>query len=461
MRGSSWQKSSSREFSRMRELPLFCLTSLIVFGVVTVLCPERTFAAEKAVFEFSGRTAGELQTEMSARTGQDCCIRLSKGFTLTCPVREDEVAGEVSRHALLIPENIELDLNDGTLVLDLRSNSYGVRLSSHSVIRNGTIRVERSEGKGSQSCWHSGISVGAAYGDGGTPEKPGHFVTVAHWKIENITIEQKFEAAAVQLMSEACFGVIRNVRIMDSDAALLGIGMDWGSVGPMTSEDAQIPRMKSLWKAGQIYSTHPHDVIVENIRVGKLLRNKDANDAGIRCSACHRITIRNVDVESAACAVSIWGGDCGYEFARPDFHDDAHSGYVIENVTIHRAMRFGLVMNGSADNVYRAQRDYQYEVMHDPVHPGLNRPLIRNMQLNGPVGTENESVGSQGLYAVGITGAEIDGLKLSRFSLGVHVEDWVQGMTFRNTMLTENTRDIAVEGATEPATGVIFETQAE
>jgi|GEM_PF-2356748 len=38
----------------------------------------------------------------------------------------------------------------------------------------------------------------------------------------------------------------------------------------------------------------------------------------IRCSACHRITIRNVNIDSAACAIAIWGGDCGYEFARDD-----------------------------------------------------------------------------------------------------------------------------------------------
>ncbi len=92
------------------------------------------------------------------------------------------------------------------------------------------------------------------------------------------------------------------------------------------------------------------------------------------CSACHNITIRNVHVEEAGVAVAIWGGDCGYEFAREADRSLQHSGYVVDNVTIDRALLFGLVLNGSADNVYRARRDFGYQTLIDPVHPGLNRP---------------------------------------------------------------------------------------
>ncbi len=61
---------------------------------------------------------------------------------------------------------------------------------------------------------------------------PGRFSKVSHWSINDITIDQPFEAAAIQLMSEACHGTILNVTVLDSPKALLGIGMDWGSVGP-------------------------------------------------------------------------------------------------------------------------------------------------------------------------------------------------------------------------------------
>src|SRR6185437_14782477 len=144
------------------------------------------------------------------------------------------------------PQGVELDLNGGTLLLGLRSNSYGVRLSARSAIRNGTIRIVRSSGKGSQAIWHSAVSVGAAYGDGGTVARPGHFSTVGDWRIEDMTIEQPFEAACIQLMSEAHHGVIRNIRILDSPKALLGIGLDWGTVGPVATADELVPQMRKL-----------------------------------------------------------------------------------------------------------------------------------------------------------------------------------------------------------------------
>ncbi len=397
-------------------------------------------------------TADELQQALHRHAGSHDTLQIPKGGTLTCLVREELISDEKSIHPLLIPPGVRLDLNGSTLLLDLRSNSYGVRLSNDSAIRNGTIRIVRSEGKGSQACWHSGISIGAAYGDGGTPEKPGRFSTVAHWEVEDITIDQQFAASAVQLMSEACHGILKNIRVLDSSKALLGIGLDWGSVGPITTEDKELPRMRKLWEQGQIYSTHPHDILIENIRVGKLTRNVDGNDAGVRCSACHRITIRDVDVAEAATAVAIFGGDCGYEYARTDQRELAHIGYVMEDIKIAKAQKYGIVLNGSADNIWRARRQHAYDSVRDPVHPGLDKPIIRNAVLRG-----GDQPNAQGIYAVAVADATIDKLDVSGFSIGVHVEDWVSGMRFRDTRFAGNKEDKRIEGATEPATGVTFD----
>ncbi len=397
-------------------------------------------------------TADDLQQALHRHAGTNHTLRIERPVSLTCAVREEIINDEKSIHPLLIPQGVRLDLNGSTLLLDLRSNSYGVRLSNDSALRNGTIRIVRSEGKGSQACWHSGISIGAAYGDGGTPEKPGRFSTVSHWAVENITIDQPFAAAAVQLMSEACHGVIKNLRVLDSAKALLGVGLDWGSVGPITTEDKEIPRMRKLWEQGQIYSTHPHDILIENIRVGKLTRNVDGNDAGVRCSACHRITIRQIDVEEAATAVAIFGGDLGYEFARNDQRDLAHTGYLVEDVKIAKAQRYGMALNGAADNVWRARRQHGYDSVRDPVHPGLNKPVIRNALLHG-----GDQPNAQGIYAVGVSNASFDRLDVSGFSIGVHVEDWVRDMRFRETKFAANKENTRIEGATEPATGVVFD----
>jgi hypothetical protein len=407
---------------------------------------------DQKVLEVNVASADELQQLLHHHAESGNCLRIARPVELTCTVREEMVENEKSIHPLLVPRGVRLDLNGSTLRLDLRSNCYGVRLSNDSAIRNGTIRVVRSEGKGLQACWHSGISVGAAYGDGGTPDRPGAFSTVSRWAIENMTIDQPFAASAIQFMSEACHGLVQNVRILNSDQALLGIGMDWGSVGPITSADAELPRMRRLWEQGEIYSTHPHDIVVRNIRVGRLTRNIDGNDAGVRCSACHRITISDVVVEEAATAVAIFGGDCGYEYARPDQREDQHREYRIDNVRIDRALRYGIVLNGSADNIWRAKRDLGYEPVRDPVHPGLDRVSIRDCVLRG-TGAAN----SQGIYAVAVTEATLERLDIAGFDIGVHVEDWVRGMHFRNCKVADNTQNARIEGATEPAEGVVFD----
>ena len=431
------------------------LCSLVWFSrVAAVLVGElfgaTNFAAETV--EFHGTTAADLQTEMLRMSSRGGRISLPPGLTLNCPMREDLIAGEKSPHALLVPDRVELDLNGGSLVLDLRSNGYGVRLANHSVIRNGTIRVAHSEQKGSQGCWHSAISVGAAYGDGGTPEKPGHFTQVSHWTIDQMTIDQQVEACAIQLMSEACHGTIRNVTILDSSKALLGIGMDWGSVGPIMTADDQMPRMKELWDQKQIYSTHPHDITIENIRIGRLTRNQDANDAGIRCSACHRVSIKNVEIEEAACAVAIWGGDLGYEFAPNDQYAVAHTGYHIENVTIRKAQRFGLVLNGSSDNVFRARRDLSYQPRRDPLKPGITKPVLKNISL-----TAGDIPEAQGLYAVAVSKAQFESVRFEGFKIGVHAEDAVDGMHFRRTEFINVIDKAKIQGATVPARDVTFD----
>lgn len=423
-----------------------------------------TATAAKAWADLAGKPTGEtveidvadgksLQSELHRHAGTGRLVRLRPGKEVVCVVLEEDVSGEVSRHPLLIPSGVHLDLQGSTLLLDCRSNSYGVRLSSNSSIRNGTIKVVRSEAKGSQACWHSGISIGAAYGDGGTPAKPGHFCVVRDWLVEHMTVDQPFAASAIQLMSEACHGVIRKVTVRDSAKALIGVGMDWGSVGPITTEDAQVPRMRQLWERGEIYSTHPHDILVEDLRIGRLSRNIDGNDAGVRCSACHRITLRNITVQEAATAVAIFGGDFGYEFARDDQREFQHAGYRVEGVRIERALLYGLVLNGAADNIYRATLNHGYRPVRDPVHPGIDRAIIQDVVLRGGGERENR----QGIYAVSLTEGQLDRVTVEDFQIGVHVEDWVRGMRFRETEFKNNRKDKQIEGATEPATDVAFD----
>lgn len=410
---------------------------------------ERTADAPHMIEAHDGAS---LQQALDEHAGASGIVKISQPAELTCLVLESKVRDEISRHALLIPENIILDLNGSTLLLDLRSNSHGVRLSNHSGIRNGTIRIVRSENKGSQGIWHSAISVGAPYDDGGTPDNPGYFSRIEHWSIEDMTIDQPFAASAIQIMSEGCFGVIRRVHILDSKEALLGIGMDWGSVGKMTTADETIPHMRELWEKHQIYSTHPHDILIEDITVGNLTRNIDANDAGVRCSACYNIRIRNVHIASAAAAVAIFGGDCGFEFAPKELQPLAHTGYEIDGLSIDKAFRIGMVLNGLADNVYRSSLSHGYQLQLDPAQPGLSGVVIRNTHLTG-----DGSPKSLGMFITAVSKVQLHDVMIINFDTGVRLKDWINGLQFKRCDLSQNKEAQSIGSSAAIPQGVVFE----
>jgi hypothetical protein len=449
--------------SRRRFLSVVTTGAAAVWAIPTHVAfaqtdePDADKKAENKPVAFIGVHSGDnLQQAMEKQSVMGGgIVRLSRETNVTCLVRQASVDGETSTHALLVPEGVELDLNGSTLLLDLRSNSYGVRLSSRSAIRNGSIKIVRSEGKGSQAIWHSAISVGAAYGDGGTMAKPGHFSTVGNWRIEDMVIEQPFDAACIQLMSEAHHGVIRNIRILDSEKALLGIGLDWGTVGPVNTADELVPQMRKLWEKCEISSTHPHHVVIENIAIGRLGRSADGNDAGVRCSGCHHITIRNLEVKTAMSAVALFGGDFGFEFAPDVQRREAHTGYLIDGVKIQAARLYGIVMNGAEDNVYRSRLNFGYDSLRDPVHPGLDKPIIRNAVIRG-----TRAPHSRGVYVAAATGAVFEKVDVEGFETGVAVNDWVRSLTFRNGRIAHNQVNVHLGGSTEAPRNVLFENNA-
>ena len=424
---------------------ILCVFSAAVIGAADELEPTSSIIIDVT-------NGADLQLALDKHAEKPGILRIRQSAELMCLALESKVRDEISRHALLIPEGIVLDLNGATLLLDLRSNSHGVRLSNHSGIRNGTIRIIRSENKGSQGIWHSAISVGAPYDDGGTPNKPGYFSKIEHWSIEDMTIDQPFAASAIQIMSEGCFGVIRRVNILDSKEALLGIGMDWGSVGKMTTTDETIPLMRELWEKNEIYSTHPHDILIEDITVGNLTRNVDANDAGVRCSACYDIRIRNVHVASAAAAVAIFGGDCGFEFAPKELRPLAHTGYEIDGLSIDKAFRIGIVLNGLSDNVYRSSLSHGYQMQMDPAQPGLNGVVIRNTQLTGDGAPK-----TLGMFITAVSKVHLQNVTINDFDIGVRIKDWVNGLQFKGCDLSQNKEAQSISNSAAIPQGVVFE----
>jgi hypothetical protein len=202
-------------------------------------------------------------------------------------------------------------------------------------VRNGTIVVRQSRGAGSQAIWHSAISIGAAYGEGGTPDRPSYFSAISGWRVEDLTLAQLHPKAVIAVMSDAHRGVIDRVATASSAKATIGIALDWGAVGPLVSADRQAAKMRQLWSQGKAYSTHPHAILIRNTRVGQLTNVVNDDSAALRCSACYDISIRDMRIDRAGVGVRLVAGDLGFEFARHHERGLAHRGYVIEGISIH------------------------------------------------------------------------------------------------------------------------------
>jgi hypothetical protein len=209
--------------------------------------------------------------------------------------------------------------------------------------------------------------------------------------------------------------------------------------------------MRELWEKNEIYSTHPHDILIEDITIGNLTRNIDANDAGVRCSACYNIRIRNVHVESAAAAVAIFGGDCGFEFAPQELRPMAHAGYEIDGLSIGKAFRIGMVLNGLSDNVYRSSLSHAYQMQLDPAQPGLNGVVIRNTQLTG-----DGSPKSHGMFITAVSKVQLHNVTIKDFDIGVRMKDWINGLQFKGCDLRQNKQVQSISNSAATPHGVIL-----
>jgi hypothetical protein len=409
--------------------------------------PVATVVLEKAL---SAEALEQKMLAMSDAGGG--ALLLPKGSILTAIVHSDIYKQWRSPHALLVPEHVTLDLNGSTVLLDLRENSYGIRLTSWSAIRNGTIRVVRSEYSGSQGIWHTAVSVGAAYGDGGTTDRPSYFSKLVGWRMENLDIDQPFKHSAIQIMSESAHGVIRDIRIADSKLAALGIGLDWGTIGPIGMADANQPKMGILFRQKKIRSAHPHDILIQKIRIGRL--ESDVNDddsAGIRASGCYNITIDDVEIEEANDGVAVHAGDAGYEYAVEPDRSIGHAGYVIKNITVHKARRKGIHIDGFSDNIFRSYCDYGYLPMISPVTPGINRPVVQDVRLSGD-GSAN-GVGLAMQYSVG---AKVERIDVGGFRIGVRFKNWTKNIVLADSRIHDNGVAVLAIGPEEKPENIVL-----
>lgn len=289
---------------------------------------------------------------------------------------------------ITVREGVRFDMNRSKIVALLNGgNICGVKPQSYSIVERGHIRVVSSGEPGSQAGPHSPIFVGLPYGDGGPvdPPEPLPDANVGNFTIRDMILESDKDlgevatggATAIQITGNVFNGLIENIVVPDSDKMTGGVHLDWGVrgevAGPAPAIFSDPLEMNANWtnfENGDGHTTHPHNIIIRNVQIGRLSRPFSTQDTGtfaVRLSGCYGILVESVRAELVTqTAFTHTAGDLGFEFARgkdaPFDYDDgtedaafAVSGNVFRSCFCGENLGGSVILSDStADNVMRA-----------------------------------------------------------------------------------------------------------
>ncbi|HEU5067781.1 MAG TPA: hypothetical protein VFT61_06315 [Sphingomicrobium sp.] len=286
----------------------------------------------------------------------------------------------IATATIVVLDHVTLDLNGGTLELHLSDpNSVGVRLRSNAALANGHVVVQSLGRPGTQAAIHAPVVVGPLYGEGGGPGRLSPDENVHGWTIRNLILssdknvplsgDEGVGAVAIQVLGGCHDGLIENIVVPDSPFMSGAVHLDWGTIGQIHS--SQIALNRETFDGGKGYTSHPHNITVRGIRIGRLSRPLGAlgGTFGIRLSGVHDIKVSDVTVRSATeAALFHTAGDLGFEFALPDARERRCQGIRVRDVIVDDAQTGYLIWSNSfADNVARAVAA-GYRPLLDPIH---------------------------------------------------------------------------------------------
>lgn len=336
-------------------------------------------------------------------------VRCSPGKTYTLTV------------APIVRDRVTLDLNGATLRLTLTGTGgydYGVRVRSYACVINGTITVESSGTVGSQGGIHAPINIGPMYGDGGTVASPSADEGVTGWTLRNLKLStNRLGKMAIQIIGGANNGVIENVEVPDSAVMYGAVHLDWGFVGPLSV--GNIAAARAAFDAGTMYTTHPNNILIRNIKVGALSVAKGGQDVGshiVRLSGVYNIRVENVKAKQCTYAgVRVTAGDVGFEFAPAAIKPLRMKGIVIDGVAIENTTDSWLVYADSyADNIASTAG---YTPLIDPLHE-------TDLEIRHVVGKGSGAGGvTAGLEVRQIRGGRFTDIDASGYQYGCLVEE--------------------------------------
>lgn len=349
----------------------------------------------------------------------------------------------------VVKANVMLDMNRATFNATLGTgNIYGVRLGNYAGIRNGTINVTSTGSPSSQFIFHAAISLGEANSNGGTVASPSLYSSVHDFLVEDMTLSTtRSYCPVIQGQGDIYNGVIRNITI-PSSTYCSGVHLDWSDIGTGVSS-SDIPGTRTSFNANTCYTTHPHNILIENINVGTLSVAVSGDLAAqmVRLSACYNITARNLTcVSVTGHAYLHTGGDLGFEFAPANIKPYACRGNTVEKVTVllpTSSMSNGIVVDTLADNIYREQfLAAAYSPLMNPLMHG--DVVVRDANVNGSLIS-----GKYGIRIIQARGVRVIGGSVSKWDYGVWVDEFTQDITIDGVVVSGCRQDGILLGFSE------------
>ena len=369
--------------------------------------------------------------------------------------------------APVVLDYVALDLAGSTLLLDLSdTNDTGVSLRNYAELRNGVVEVQSSGTPSLQGGVHAPVTIGPIYGNGGTVASPSADEGVTGWAVRNMVLSSDKDAdmgggasigaAAISIMGGANNGVIEQIEVPDSDVMLGAVHLDWGFVGTISSAD--VPGSREDFDNEDGYTTHPHNILIRDIRVGALTAictDESANGShAVRLSGVYNIVVENVRVKSVTnTAFRYHAGDLGFEFAPAEIKPLASKGIEFRDCAVEDNMTGYLILSDSfADNVWRAFDEEDYEPLLDPIQP----TDIRFERVNGRA--DGGGTANYGIRIRQQRGGVVEDCSATGYKQGFNVDERVYGLSLiRPRAALNREHGISIEHGTYPPEDVLVE----
>ena len=198
---------------------------------------------------------------------------------------------------------------------------------------------------------------------------------------------------------------ISEIRFPDSDTMGRPIAVHWGNPDNVING-----------------TTHPHDICISGIRIGKMGYDDTTDVGAITISGGYAITIDNVYAEAVKNGIYIYAGDYGYQYAHPKYGHLRGDGIIISNVIIKNIRDKGVYILGKSSK--------------GQVYADL--PVKVSSSTFAGTGSGNRGAG---LYLNNVSDIKISGSAFSAFDRGFLAGAGVTLTTFTNCIFSDNLRE--------------------